>query len=86
MFGKNEIKVCYAEPGLEGGEGEFTKYEGTAVSSSTALPLWLLLWLLLVRCLSWYEPESSGTNLTRGTTRVHTSLKRLMSCPTQADC
>lgn len=43
MFGKNEMKVCYAESGLEEGEGGFTKYEGTATSSSTALPLWLLL-------------------------------------------
>lgn len=42
MFGKNEMKVCYTEPGLEVGEGEFTKYEGTAMSSSTAVLLRLL--------------------------------------------
>lgn len=42
MFGKNAMKVCYTEPGLEGGEGGFTKYEGTATSSSTAVLLWLV--------------------------------------------
>lgn len=36
MFGSNEMKVCYTEPGLEGGKGGFTNYEGTATSSSTA--------------------------------------------------
>lgn len=39
-----------------------------------------------MRCLSWYEPESSGISLTHGTTRVRTRLKHLMSCPTQAVC
>lgn len=65
MFGKNEMKVCYAKPGLEGGEGRFTKYEGEATTFSTVV----LLPLLPVEGTLRYSCPCGPTNVV-GATRL----------------